>query len=138
MGFGTHVKPVLRASGHGNPIARFTEQLQHCITDVQAEKATPLHEKAHLVFAVGVLGQKLLAQGLAVWMIWREANRIHRGVRPTGLHSGDFGGVSRQDRGRIGIRGQDALNLPALKAHAQWRQGGGDCGRITAAELWGG
>ena len=103
---------------------------------MQAEKAAALYEKAHLVFAVGVLGQKLLAQGLAVGMVWCEANRIHGGVRTTGLHSGDFGGVDGQDRGRIGLRGQAALDLPALKANAHRRQGGGDCGRITTAEIW--
>ena len=105
---------------------------------MQAEEAASLYEEAHLIFAVGVFGQKLLAQGLAVWMVWREANRIHRGVRPAGLHPGNFGGVGGQDPSRLGVRGEAGLDLPALKADAQWRQRGGDFGRVTAGKAGGG
>ena len=37
--------------------------------------------------------------------------------------------------GLLGL-GTAAVDLPALKANAHWRQGGGDCGWIAAAEVW--
>ena len=67
---------MLGASGHPQKVVGFTEHLQHLIADVQAKQPATLHEEPHLVFAVGVLAEKLATQGLAVGMPQKAVQQL--------------------------------------------------------------
>ena len=108
---------MLGAGGHGDPVIGLTQHLQHLIAQVQTKQPLALHEQAHLVFAVGVLGQELLPQDLAIRVVGGHADHIHRGVGAPLLHGGDLLGVGGQNCFLIGIVGQLYPGGPALEQH---------------------
>ncbi len=130
-----HVEPVLGAGRHADPVVGFAEHLQHFITDVLAEQALPLHEEAHLIFAVGVFRKELLAQSFAIGVLGCHPDRIHRGVVAPGLHSLDLGGVGGEHGRCIGTSREFNPGRPALEADAAFGQLGRDQGRVVTGEL---
>ena len=126
---------MLGACGHGDPVVFLTDQLQHLLADVEAKQAPALHKEAHLVFAVGVLSQKLLAQGGPIGVAGFEADRVHRRVGTVRLHPGHIRGVGRQDLGLVGARGQLGRGLPALKPHPPGGELVGNQGGVAGNQL---
>jgi hypothetical protein len=67
----------------GTAIQSSAHQLQHLVPQVEAEQPPAVHEEAHLVLGMGVLGQELLPQGLPVRVLRRDPDRIHAPVPPS-------------------------------------------------------
>ena len=128
---------MLGAGGHPQEIAALTEHLQHLPFEMDHKQSPALDEEAHLVLAVGVFGEELLAQGNAIGVIRPQADRIDGGIGATRLHLGDLAGVGRQHRGLIGSGGEFWLHRPALVAQAALGQGLGNHLGVVALEQQG-
>src|SRR6185312_7121549 len=71
-----HVEPVPRAVGHADQVALLAQHVVDLAIQVQGELAGAGDEESHLVLAVGVFAEELLAQGGAVGMVGSEADHV--------------------------------------------------------------
>ena len=118
-----------------DPVVFLTDQLEHLIADMEAKQPSALHKETHLVFAVGVFSQKLLAQGGPIGVAGFEPYRIHGGEVSVLLHPGHIRGVGPKDLGLLGASGQLGRGFPSLKLHPPEGKFGGNQGGVAGDQL---
>src|SRR5690554_6486361 len=112
-----HIKPVACAIRYTDQIVLLAQQGIHLVAKVQIEQALAPHEEPHFILAVGMLVQKLLAEGFLLRVVRVQADHIGRLETAFLLQARNLFTVGFQNLLLAGIRRQ-ITGWPLFETHS--------------------